>query len=646
MVTNKEVIDIARFELGTGMRKILVTGATGFVGSRLAQALVDAGHDVTITGRSPYRVRSEGVFVACDITDCEQVIELCKDQEIVFHCAALTSPWGSLELHRSINTLGTSHVAEGCLQHGVKRLVHVSSTAIFFQFKDRIKVTDNTKLPKTFCNPYAQSKAEAELVVQSAMDKGLNAYIVRARAVFGPGDNALLPRLIKAAEQGRIRQIGAGDNLCDLTYVDNLIVGLIKAANPDRPTGISTITNEEPVNLWNVLNNVLAETTTNPPMKSIPYWIAHRAAQIAEWKHRLLRLPGEPAITRYGIGLLAKQQTFESKSAKSDLDYSPVVKLQQGIDHTIQSLRSRIDFKADREGTAPNVPGQNFTNGKCHAHPNVSVKFFSTGFVKFKLRVVEKSSNREPTRFHATVAMIKHPQHGITLFDTGYSCKFYDVTKSFPNKLYAIATKVITKPEWSIESWLRQEGLAPRDVSRVLVSHFHADHIGGIHPFRDSDFIASSRAWDAVKRLKGFAAVKRGFLPELLPSDFESRLHTIGDLHSPGLGSLRNCHDLFGDGSVRLFDLDGHANGQMGALLRTNEKYIFLVADTFWTRKEIESDLNPTVAFRAVAENFKAAKKSRSAIIEIAKSNPEIEFVCTHCPGFASEQGFDRQLDS
>ncbi len=626
MVTDPEILSIADAELGAKPRKILVTGATGFVGSRLSQALCDAGHEVTITGRSPYRIRSGGTFIASDVTDSEQVFEICKDQEIVFHCAALTSPWGSLELHRRSNTLGTKNVVDACKHHNVQRLVHVSSTAIFFQFKDRVRVTDDTEFPKTFCNPYAQSKAEAEQVVQSGIAEGLNAYIVRARAVFGPGDNALLPRLINAAENGRMRQIGDGKNLCDLTYIDNLVAGLIRAANPERATGVCTITNEEPVNLWDVLHQVLKETTTNPTTKSIPYWVAIRAAQFAEMKHRFLRLPGEPAITRYGVGLLAKQQTFESAAAKTDLGYRPIISLNDGIDRTIGSLRKRLKR----------------TTGQT----NVSVKFYSTGYVEFKRKIAEKSGGSQPTRFHATVAVISHPKYGLTLFDTGYSCKFFEVTKSFPNKLHAIATKVITKEAWSIENWLKRDGIDPAEVKRVIVSHFHADHIGGVHFFPNADFVTSSKAWGSVRNLRGFSAVRRGFLPEFLPSDFQTRLHAINELHSPGLGPMRNCHDLFGDGSVRLFDLDGHANGQLGALLQLADgKQTFLLADTFWTRQEISSGLDPTFAFRWVAENVSAAKKSRAAIFEISKSNPEIELVCAHCPEFAAEQGFDDQLN-
>jgi len=98
---------------------------------------------------------------------------------------------------------------------------------------------------------------------------------------------------------------------------------------------------------------------------------------------------------------------------------------------------------------------------------------------------------------------------------------------------------------------------------------------------------------------------------------------------------------------VRLFDLDGHADGQAGALLHLGSgRRCFLLADAFWARQEIESKLKPTLGFRVVADNFKAALASRKAIIEIAEHHPEIELVCTHCPEFAKAQAFDEQLEN
>jgi nucleoside-diphosphate-sugar epimerase len=345
MVVDGALRQLVQQKLGSNSKKILVTGGTGFVGSRLAETLVDAGHEVTISGRSHWRVRSRGNFMPADIANAETVKDLCRGKEIVFHCAALTSPWGSLESHKRVNVQGTSNVVEGCLLHDVKRLVHVSSTAILFQFRDQTEIVDDAPFPEKFCNPYAQTKAEAEEIVQDAIQRGLSSWIIRARAVFGPGDNVLLPRLIEAAEQGKLRQIGDGKNVCDLTYIDNLIAGLILAASTSNCSGLCTITNHEPVALWPLLKKVIKEVTGRPLTGKVSRKIAIKGAALVEWKHRIMKSTGEPPITRYSAGLLSHDQTFRSETAKKILGYQPIVSLQQGVQRTIEFLRSGSEKK-------------------------------------------------------------------------------------------------------------------------------------------------------------------------------------------------------------------------------------------------------------------------------------------------------------
>ncbi|MEZ6042803.1 MAG: NAD-dependent epimerase/dehydratase family protein [Planctomycetaceae bacterium] len=623
--TNTDLIEMAKRSLGSG-RRILITGGTGFVGSALAQVLCDAGNDVTITGRSRFRVRSDGRFVAANISNSEEVDELCRDQEIIFHCAAMTSPWGSLHQHRSVNLDGTENVVRACVKHQVQRLVHVSSTAIYFQFRDS-DITDESPLPSRFSCAYAQSKAEAERVVEAAIQNGLNAYIVRARAVFGPGDNALLPRLILAAQQGRLRQIG--NNLCDLTYIDNLLAGLILAADVRRTVGCCTITNNSPVRLWPLLHEVLAKTTEGyDPSRQIPRWLAMLFARGMEWKHRLLKLRGEPGITRYSVGLLAHQQTFTSAAAGRDLDYQPIVSVEDGIQRTLTSMKQR-----------PLLSGTH--------SPQVTVRFYSTGYIEFGRHRADRSGSKERTRFHATIALITHPRFGSILFDAGYSPDFFAATQRWPYRLYRWATKVHTDEHWTPKAWLRREGIAPEDLRLILVSHFHGDHICGLNAFPNAEFITLAKTWEMARHRSGFDAVRRGILPDLIPRDFGNRVHTIHELHDPGLGDgqLRTCHDLFRDGSIRLFNLDGHAHGQMGVLLNTEgAKQVFLVADSFWTRTEIQRRLKPTRDFRMIADHYRAALRTRESICDLAQQVPSIQFVCTHCPDFAREQQFDEVL--
>ncbi len=607
-------------------QRILITGGTGFVGSRLADVLTNAGHTVTIVGRSKYRVRSDGDFVAADVTSPSDMSSVCADKDIVFHSAALTSAWGSLEEHRRVNTQGTQNVVDACVEHQVRRVVHVSSTAIFFEYRDRRDLTDDAGFPKKFSCHYAQTKAESETIVRGAIEQGLNGYIVRARAVFGPGDNVLLPRLIEAARQGRLRQIGAGKNFCDLTYVDNLIAGLIRAGNPDGPQGLCTITNEEPLDLWDTVRNIVKEVTGKELQGRVPYWLAMRVAHLIELGHTIRSKPGEPAVTRYGVGLLAKHQTFVSAAANEELGYRPLVSVGEGIERTIEDLRARREVPLPDQTT-------------------VTVKFFSTGYVAFRRHLAERGASKEMTRFHTTVAMITHPVHGITLFDTGHSMRFFDATKRMPYRLYRYATKVFSDPQWGIEKWLERDGIAADDVQSVVISHFHADHIGGLRAFPNADFVSTEKAWENVRTRKGIGAVKRAFLPDLLPEDFPERIHTIGQFHAPGFGPLSRSHDLFRDGSVRMFDLDGHAIGQCGLLLQlAGGRQMFLLADAFWSAPEIDQELKPSFGFRLIAENVSAALKTRAAIVQIAKSHPEVEMVCNHCPDFSKTQRFDERM--
>lgn len=622
MVIDDTLKSLVQQQLGPSRKSILVTGGAGFVGSRLAEVLVESGHDVTVSGRSRWRVRSRGKFVAADMADWEQVESLCSQQDIVFHCAALTSPWGSLAQHRRENVQGTKNVVAGCVKHSVDRLVHVSSTAILFEFQDRTDIPDDAPLPQSFCNPYAQSKAEAEAVVQDAIAAGLSAWIVRARAVFGPGDSVLLPRLIEAAERGKLRQIGDGRNICDLTYVDNLVAGLILAAGTPNRSGRCTITNHEPIVLWPLLKKVIHEVTGKELTGKVPRSLALKAASLVELKHRWLRSPGEPPITRYAAGLLSHEQTFQSATATDVLGYEPLISMQQGIDRTIKFLSS---------------------SGAVTQTANVaSIRFFTTGYIEFSRRLAQRGAAQKKTRFHATVALIDHPKFGLTLFDTGYSPRFNAATQKWPWRLYRMMTPAFVPPELAVVNQLKASGVDPSEIRQIVISHFHADHICGLSDFPNADFVATNRAWEGVKHLKGLRAIKNAFIPSLLPDDFSDRFHGLGAFHGPPLGPFPRSHDLFGDGSVLLVELDGHAKGQTGAIVRNNDgQRVFLLADAFWTRTEIEQNLKPTASFRLVADDWAAVLRTRNRVREFLLQNPDVQPVCCHCPDFAEEMKFN-----
>jgi 2-alkyl-3-oxoalkanoate reductase len=166
----------------------------------------------------------------------------------------------------------------------------------------------------------------------------LETVIVRPKAIFGPGDAALLPRLISAARQKRLPQIGNGRNLVDLTYVENVVHALLLALDAGAAVGKTyTITNDEHVPLWDVIQAVLHRLSLPAHLRSIPLSVALAAAALMEM--RAARTGKEPLLTRYSAMILGRTQTYDIGAARLDLGYTPCVSVADGIERTLKSLQ-------------------------------------------------------------------------------------------------------------------------------------------------------------------------------------------------------------------------------------------------------------------------------------------------------------------
>src|SRR4051794_19318366 len=199
--------------------RIVVTGATGFLGGHVVAALLARGHRVRAMGRDLAklaRLAESGAQPSrTDLRDRDTVTAACRDQDVVVHCGALSAPWGKPQDFNDANVGGTANV----LASRVPRLIHISSPAVVFADRDVVNVTEEAPYPARYSSHYAASKRAAEELVRSSPDAWL---ILRPKALFGPGDTSLLPRLIAAARAGRLPIIGPGDNHIDLTYVGNV----------------------------------------------------------------------------------------------------------------------------------------------------------------------------------------------------------------------------------------------------------------------------------------------------------------------------------------------------------------------------------------------------------------------------------------
>jgi nucleoside-diphosphate-sugar epimerase len=324
--------------------KLLVTGGTGFLGTHLAHRLQDLGHEVTALGRNRAKgaaLAARGIrFREADLADEAAVTAACRGQEAVFHVGALSAPWGLPFAFHAANVLGTRHIVDGCLRHGVSRLIHVSTPSIYNDYTDRLQVAEDSPLPARPVNEYARTKLLAEGEVDRGFAQGLPVVTIRPRAIFGPGDQAILPRLIKA-NQRRVPLIGGGRALIDLTYVANVVDALLLALEaPAACLGRKyNITNGEPTEL-RVLLQALFERL-GEPLRTVhlPWGVAIGLAGLLEAVYR--RLPGqpEPPLTRFAVGSIGLSQTLDITAARRELGYAPRVSIAEGIERFAQWYR-------------------------------------------------------------------------------------------------------------------------------------------------------------------------------------------------------------------------------------------------------------------------------------------------------------------
>ncbi len=320
---------------------VLVTGGTGFLGRHLAAALLQRGHSVSLMGRNFAPVKSlleRGAMpVAVDLRDTEAVIAACAGVEAVFHIGALSAPWGKRADFYAINVGGTEAVLAGCREHGVRRLLYVSSPSVVFDGRDQHAAREDVPYPRRFTSIYSLTKKLGEDRVNAARATGLETVILRPKAIFGPGDQALLPRLIAAARQQRLPQIGNGRNLVDLTYVENVVHALLLASEAQAAVGKTyTITNNEHVPLWEVIRLVLKRLKLSTSLRQIPLSIALAAASLMEMRAALTGR--EPLLTRYSATILARTQTYDISAAQRDLSYVPPISIAEAIERTLVAL--------------------------------------------------------------------------------------------------------------------------------------------------------------------------------------------------------------------------------------------------------------------------------------------------------------------
>ena len=240
-----------------------------------------------------------------------------------------------------------------------------------------------------------------------------------------------------------------------------------------------------------------------------------------------------------------------------------------------------------------------------------------------------------PQKYPALCTLIQHPEHGNILYDTGYSLRFFEETMRWPYSVYSKITPVTIPEEDTLIHQLQADGIHAEDISYVIISHFHADHIAGIKDFPNAKIIYSRDGYNAVKGKTGFAALRRSYLSGLLPNDFVERTIFIEDKNTIMLDKsmvpFDKGSDIFGDGSVIAIDLSGHATGQIGILFNSDKQPVFLVADSCWSSKAYREYKLPATITYCIHDKKSTYQYTLKKLYDLYSHNKNVKIVPSHC---------------
>ena len=317
---------------------VLVTGVAGFVGRRLARALVARGYLVRGLTRRDTGLGdlvTDGIeVVRGDLADPAALERACDGQRLVFHAAGRVSDWGPRQGFVGVNVEGTAHLIAACVGANVERFVHLSSLTVLGLPNDARSIDEATPYATPLPGDhYTATKIAGEQLVRAASAEGrLQTTVVRPGAIWGRGDVLIVPRIVRLLRRGLMPVIGDGKNVLGLSHIDNLVEGIILAGRTPGAAGqVYHITDGEEVTAAEALAEVAGAYGLPPPTRHVPYWAVYGLATALEAAARATGRAHAPAITRYGVRLVACDCRYDISKARGQLGYQPQVSFRAGV---------------------------------------------------------------------------------------------------------------------------------------------------------------------------------------------------------------------------------------------------------------------------------------------------------------------------
>ncbi|MBT1541809.1 NAD-dependent epimerase/dehydratase family protein [Curtobacterium flaccumfaciens pv. flaccumfaciens] len=315
--------------------KVLVTGASGFLGQATAAAVRDAGHEARTFQRRPSGVA--GVQdVAGTMTDDAALARAVDGVEAVVHLAAKVSLAGDPADFARVNVDGTRSLLRAARAAGVARFVFVSSPSVAHTGSSLVGADAGPAEPSRARGDYARTKAAAELLALDADAPDFAVVAVRPHLVWGPGDTQLVGRIVERARAGRLPLLDSGAALIDTLYVDNAATAMVAALEHATDDGVHgnayVVTNGEPRPVADLLAGICTASGVRPPQWHVPAAVARIAGSVVEAVWRVRPGEDEPPMTRFLAEQLSTAHWFDQRRTRQDLRWTPSVSIDEGLE--------------------------------------------------------------------------------------------------------------------------------------------------------------------------------------------------------------------------------------------------------------------------------------------------------------------------